>query len=315
VTKRKVLLFSDGDDMAGVNYGLMQAINRHSTKYTARQIRGTDNYIHYPVDIVWMGNNTLVNQLYQEADLVHISEYPWALDGNSAPKIWDKRRLPTVLHQHGVPFRASPQKFLDIARREGYTQVVSTVDLLTAEDLTWLPSPVDILRLQGLREEHYPNDGVVRIGQAPTNRGIKNTAEFIEVCKDLQRTHGIEYNVFESMSWEKSLASKARMDIWFDQLTYGYGSNGIEAFAMGIATVGGFADKVHHDRYVGLVGAPPFYPATVATLHDVLRRLVEDVQLRLSVGQDGFDIVQRVHGEVAVVKTLEEIYDRTIERG
>lgn len=299
--------------MAGVNYGLAQAINRHSNRYAARQVRGTDNYIHYPVDIVWMGNNTFVNQLYDEADLVHISEYPWALDGGSAPKIWNKRRLPTVLHQHGVPFRTSPQRFLDIARREGYTQVVSTVDLLTADDLTWLPSPVDILRLQGLRKEHYPNDGVLRIGQAPTNRVAKNTHEFIEICKDLQRTHGIEYNVFESMSWEKSLASKARMDIWFDQLTYGYGSNGIEAAAMGIPVVSGFASPLHYSRYVELVGAVPFYPATLGTLRDVLQHLVEDVQQRVATGQHCFNVVQNVHGEREVVKRLEAIYDKTID--
>lgn len=306
---RNVLIVSDGDDMAGVNHSIKVAFDRFSTKYRLRQVRGTDNYIHYPVDIPWMGNNTLVNQLYNEADLIHISEYPWALDGGSAPKIWEKVKKPTVIHQHGTPFRSNPRRFLDIAANEGYTQIVSTIDLLVDDSLTWVPNPVDIDLMQGIRREFYVNDGQTRIGHGPTNRAIKGTDLYLEAVKRI----GTDYLLVEGLAWSRALREKARCDIWYDQLTYGYGSNGIEAAAMGIPVVGGFANFHDRARYIQLVGLPPIVEADSDTLYDVLRDLVLDEGRRKDEAHRCQATVQRVHGEAAVVALLESIYDRTIE--
>jgi glycosyltransferase involved in cell wall biosynthesis len=312
---RNVLIISDGDDMAGVNFQIKLAFDKHSTKYRLRQVRGTDNYIHYPADLAWMGNNTLVNDLYHKADLIHISEYPWALDGGAAPKIWEKVKKPTVIHQHGTPFRNNPKTFLDIARKEGYTQIVSTVDLLVDDSLTWVPNPVDIDKMRAIRRENYerlqPVDLPRRIiiGHGPTNRAIKNTAEYLTAVKDI----GTDYLIIEGLPWNQALREKARCDIWYDQLTFGYGNNGIEAGSMGIPVVGGFSDQSNREKYISLVGLPPIVEATPDTLTSVLRQLVEDEEYRKAESDRILGTVQRVHGQAAVVERLEAIYDKTIE--
>lgn len=312
MTKRNVLIITDGDDMAGVGYGLKKAFDTYSTKYQLRQVRGTNNYIDYPVDITWPGRNTFVNELYNEADLIHISEYPWALDGANAPRIWEQVPKPTVVHQHGTPFRNNPANFLRLARQGRFTQIVSTIDLLVDPSLQWLPNPVDIEVMQQIRKERYPNDGIIRLGQAPTNQGIKNTKEYVHAALDLQKRYGIEYLVIEKQKWVDCLAEKARTDIWFDQLTYGYGSNAIEAGAMGIPLVGGFTSPQDEQRLVDQVGGLPFVPATVDTLPAVLDRLVRDADYRNAKGRQAYLYMSSVHSEPVVVAKLEGIYDRTI---
>jgi hypothetical protein len=306
---RNVLIISDGDDMAGVNHSIKVAFDRFSTKYRLRQVRGTNNYIDYPVDIPWMGNNTLVNSLYNEADLVHISEYPWALDGRSAPKIWEPVEKPTVIHQHGSPFRNNPKLFLDIAKKNGYTQIVSTVDLLVDDSLEWVPNPVDIDLMQAIRKAYYPNDGIIRIGHGPTNRAIKNTSEFLSAVSSI----GCDYLLVENHQWRTALREKARCDIWYDQLTFGYGNNGIEAGAMGIPTVGGFANPAHKETYIRQVGSLPFVEAEPHTLRSVLSGLVQDAELRRAESERILSLVRGVHGQRPVVERLEKIYDRTID--
>jgi glycosyltransferase involved in cell wall biosynthesis len=313
--KKLVLLVSDGDDMAGVNYSLMEAINRFSTKYRARQVRGTNNYIDYPVDITWMGRNTEVNALYQEASLIHISEYPWALDGGSAPKIWDKVPKPTVIHQHGQPFRNNASRFLELARISSYTQLVSTVDLLAyGEPLIWLPNPVDVDRMQEIRRQHYPNDGKIRLGQAPTNRSVKNTDVFIAACKDLQELHDIDYYVIEKQKWSDTLRLKAQCDIWFDQLSLGYGNNGIEAMAMGIPCVGGYSNREDRDRLVDITNRVPFTDCTPDDARYVLESLVRDTEYRREAGARALSFVSQYHSYPSVARRIEMIYDQTIER-
>lgn len=315
MTKRNVLIVSDGDDMAGVNYGLKAAFDRHSDRYKLRQVRGTDNYIGYPVDIVWWGNNTLVNSLYGQSELVHISEYPWALDGGVAPKIWDKVPKPTVVHQHGTPFRNNPGSFLNQAKQKRFKQIVSTIDLLIDPSLTWLPNPVNMERMKQIRNEEYPYDGIIRIGQAPTNRSIKQTAEFVAACEKIKDRLGkkFDYFVIENRPWEETLRLKARCDIWFDQLTFGYGSNGIEAGAMGLPVVGGFSDPKVEQRLIAEVGGTPTVAATTETLDRVLNHLVDNVDARAEAASRAYDYMLRVHSEDMVVRRLEEIYDRTID--
>ena len=312
MTKRNVLIISDGDDMAGVNYGIKRAFDKHSEKYQLRQVRGTNNYIDYPVDIIWPGRNTFVNELYNEADLIHISEYPWALDGGSAPKIWERVSKPTVVHQHGTPFRNNPSYFLRLSKQAGFTQIVSTVDLLVDPSLEWLPNPVDIDMMQKIRQDNYVNDNMIRLGQAPTNRKEKSTELYVRIAMDLQKRWPVEYLVIEKQKWLACLAEKARTDIWFDQLTYGYGSNAIEAGAMGIPIVGGFASISDQQRLIDQVGRTPFVPATESTLMGVLEGLVKDASLREHYGQLSLQYMRDVHSEPAVVARLESIYDRTI---
>ena len=312
MSKRKVLIISHDIDLAGVNYRIKAAFDKFSDKYEVRQVVGEESYIKYPYDIKWMGNNTEVNDLYQKADLVHMTEHPRTLFDFS-PKIWNPRKMPTVLHQHGTTFRTNMQYYLRLCEAEGWTQIVSTIDLAVSNKVEWVPNPADIDYLRGLRRKRDTTgpDGAIHVAHAPTNRAEKHTALFeanmIRIAAENKR---VSYGIIEGQSWQTTLARKAQADLFYDQLNYGYGNNAIESMAMGIPTIGGFANQT-------LYGALPnagFYPASQSNLGVVFRDFISSPAHRKEWGERGLDYVSRVHEESRVVAQLERIYDETIER-
>lgn len=298
--------------MAGVGYRLKAAFDKFSTRYKVRSVRGTNNYIDYPSDITWMGNNILVNRLYDEADIIHISEYPWALDGGSAPKIWNKVDKPTVIHQHGTPFRNNPKQFLSIAKNSGYAQIVSTVDLLVDDSLVWIPNPVDVDMMKKIRKEHYPKDGIFRVGQAPTNPSIKNTSNYVHAAKAIKETdEDFDYFVLSNLKWVDTLMHKAKCDLWFDQLTFGYGNNGIEAMAMGIPVMGNFMDKSNFERIKDETGMDvPLIWTEKDDIERLIRWFKNDRDGLRRMANLAKAYINEVHEESKVVERLEAVYDR-----
>ena len=297
--------------MAGVGYRLKAAFDKFSTRYKVRAVRGTNNYIDYPGDLTWMGNNELVNHLYDRADIIHIAEYPWIIQ-NSTPKIWRPVRKPTVIHQHGTPFRNNPKMFLDIARREGYQQIVSTVDLLVDDSLVWIPNPVDVDDMRDIRRKNYPKDGVFRVGQAPTNRSIKNTSDYIAAAERIKADRRkFDYFVLEKLKWVDTLRYKAQCDLWFDQLTFGYGNNGIEAMAMGIPVMGNFSDPSNFGKIKDLTGLDiPMIWTQPESIEYYIRWFMdrsEDLRRMANLSKKYIDAV---HEESKVVERLEAVYDR-----
>lgn len=307
---RNVLIISHDIDLAGVNYRLKAAFDKFSTKYKLRQVVGAESYIKYPYDILWMGNNEFVNKLYDDADLVHMAEHPRTLF-DFAPKIWNPRRTPTVLHQHGTTFRTNMQYYTRLCEAEGWTQIASTIDL-AVPSVEWVPNPVDIGMMTKIRLQYLDRaGGMVHVAHAPTNRAEKHTnlfeANMIRLAAENPR---VSYDIIEGNCWTDTLARKATANLFYDQLNYGYGNNAIESMAMGIPTIGGFANE---QLYWSLPDAG-FYQATPANLGDTLREFVLSPALREHWGARGLDYVKRVHEESVVVKQIERIYDETIER-
>lgn len=312
MTKRNILIISHDIDLAGVNYGIKQAFDRYSDRYAVRQVVGAESYIKYPYDLMWMGNNTEVNDLYAKADLVHMTEHPYSLT-SFTPKIWETRPMPTVLHQHGTTFRVNPRHYLDYARDAGWTQIVSTIDLKVDDSLEWVPNPVDFARLSGMRRKKVQNspNGKILVSHAPTNRAEKHTSVFLaNMIRIAAENPDIAYDVIEGQSWEVTLGRKLHADLFYDQLTYGYGNNAIESMAMGIPTIGGFANPA----LLAQLPYPGFYQSSPGELGNDLRTFLDSLQMRKTWGELGQEYVQRVHDEPVVVKQLESIYDRTIER-
>lgn len=308
---RKVLIVSHDIDLAGVNYRIKAAFDKFSTKYEVRQVVGAESYIKYPYDIKWMGNNELVNELYGQADLVHITEHPRTLF-DFVPKIWNPRKLPTILHQHGTTFRMNREYYWRLCAAEGWTQICSTIDL-SSPKVEWVPNPVDIEHMRGLRRKRGTEgpDGAILVAHAPTNRQEKHTALFeANMIRIVAENKKVSYDIIEGQSWKTTLARKAHADLFYDQLTYGYGNNAIESMAMGIPTIGGFANQALYDN----LPAAGFFPARQATLGAILRDFIHSPQLRREWGERGQDYVRRVHSEEVIVRQLERIYDETIER-
>lgn len=295
-------------DPAGVVWRFQTA----AEKYGGLRIRSAHRaqaYMDFPVDILWdRRTERTVRDLAEQADLIHL---------NNSEVAYRRFRLrkPALLHHHGSLFRSDPKRMLDISRQMRFVQAVSTIDLQrpAPDILHWLPSAYDVDDLAAFGEAHKREpDGHIRIVHCPTNREFKGTALLIDAVKALQAERiKVDLRIIENVKWTDSLHAKARADIVFDQLAYGYGCNSIEAWCMGKPVVSG-ADEWTLGRMAQEWPAVPFEEATERTLVDVLRAMVTSVDLREDAAERGLAHVRKYHDERPALARLAELYAKAI---
>lgn len=290
-----------GQDTAGIGVGLKHAFDRH-TDWPMRYMNKTETYLRYPTDLPY--RERLAREFYDAADVVHLHNTLLAHE-----TLDNRQGKPTILHHHGTQFRNFHDTLAAKARKAKAVQLVSTVDLEVLEhDVTWLPSPVDLAAMAALRAEHYRPGDTIRIAHAPTDRKIKSTALVEEVVGRLAEKYPVELLLIEHTPWAKCLRIKATADIFVDQLILGYGSNAIEAWAMGIPVVAGVEDRKVAARMEELWGELPFYRATEETLEKRLESLIKSKDARAEYAAKGLAHVERFHDERKVVDLLKDIY-------
>ena len=272
-------------------------------------------YLQFPMDIFWDkqrrgSNEQMIKELIMAADVIHLN------NSEMAYKHF-RIRKPALLHHHGSLFRDGPERMLEKAKYYRMEQAVSTIDLLRfAPDLlTWLPSAYDVDYFQAYAKQHARQpDGRVLIVHCPTDRAKKHTAVLLAAVEQLQAEGlPVDLELIEFRPWTESLAAKARADIVFDQLMWGYGCNGIEAWAMGKPVVAG-ADDWTLEEMTRQWGSLPFALASVETLTDVLRQMVERHDYRQTYAEQGLAHVRKYHDEKPALAILAELYQRAIHR-
>jgi hypothetical protein len=243
-----------------------------------------------------------MKRLYDEADVVHLRNY---LLG------W-QRGKPTVLHHHGTEFRTRHGVIARNAEAIGALQIASTLDLTLLEPgVEWVPSPYDVAELRAMKQ---PHDGPLRIAHFPTSAKVKSTDAFLAATARLAERHPIEVvtNVVRGrvrhMPWSEVMRQKATADIYFDQVTLGYGNNAIEAWGMGIPVVAGVADQAVREVMLDRFGHMPFVEATEQTIEQELERLITSPAMRAEYAELGTAHVQRFHDGAKVVPILKAIY-------
>jgi hypothetical protein len=302
-----VLIVSAEDDTGGVANALMRALNRH-TDWQAREIHRTQNYIGYPIDILWAPGSPKpdeIDDLFAAADVVHVMER-W--DAVSHYPDW--RDKPLVIHHHGTIFREWNTQGLLVQTREfRAVPLVSTIDMtLIDPEAEWLPNPIDIGWMRRIRADEFrPHEGLL-VAHSPTWRHLKGTDAFVSEAA----ARGLMVDVIEHTDWERCLRRKAHADIFYDQLTDGYGLSGIESMAMGIATIAGARDKRVIDLMLRKFGNLPFLLATPDTLGDMLGYLT-DPDIRAASAAVSMDFMERWHDEAAVARQLTAVYQRAME--
>lgn len=153
---------------------------------------------------------------------------------------------------------------------------------------------------------------MIRIAHAPTNRQVKSTDLLIKAVDRLKAEgFDVELDLIERRSWAECLGRKATADIYFDQVGLGYGNNAIEAWAMGIPVIAGASDPVL-DEMERRFGELPFYHATLETIYDALKELVEDPKLRERYGRLGYQYAKQWHDGPIVVDRLKAIYSKAV---
>lgn len=179
---------------------------------------------------------------------------------------------------------------------------------MAPDDLEWLPTPIDVDRLAAMRAPHGTD--IIRIAHAPTRRSIKGTDAFLRAIARLQRMgYPVEADLIERVPWAECLRRKATADIYYDQAQLGYGSNALEAWAMGIPVIAGAADATLEEMQ-RRIGYLPFYPTSEDTLFETIRTLVDYPGLREQYALGGSEYVRRFHSHPPVVSQLQSIYQR-----
>lgn len=292
--------FIAGADCAGIGGRLAEAIPDF------RCMVGSVNYIDYPRDLDY--DRSLAIQLWNEADLIYTQHgfrsIRWAM------RSLRLKAKPFLVHYHGAStfdHQERTRHMKELRQWPTARGCVSTLDLAARSDLPWLPAPIPVDRLRGMRRLLQRDDSdVIRIAHAPTNRALKSTEAFIQATDKL-RSEGLplEVDLIEGVTWAECLARKARADIYFDQTVLGYGCNALEAWAMGQPVIAG-ADDETLDLMMQTIGHLPFERAEddAASIYGAIERLCSLPDYRRELGTIGHSYVKRFHDYPAVAATF-----------
>ncbi len=317
------------DDPAGV-VARLQAGAAKGEALSIRSAHRVTHYFQFPNDIEWTPvNEPEIKRLLREADVVHLN--------NSFRAVARfKLRKPMLLHHHGSMFRANPANMMALAKAHRMAQAVSTVDLMRPdpEILRWLPSAYDIDELERIGEANRRDpDGRVRIVHAPTNRDLKHTdllAQILGVTLP-ERAHGraigpaaitllpsttlpkVDLVLVEGMSNALTLVEKAKADIVYEQVMYGYGCNGIEAWGLGVPVIAG-GEPWTMQKMREMWGSLPFAEATEKTLPGVIEDAVASADVRAEYRERGVAHVRKYHDEQPALQILLELYHEALRR-
>lgn len=298
----KLLSYSPYDDTGMLGYNLASAWDACRPEDTYHAVCGAPSYLNFPQHDPWDWRT--IKRWWREADAVHLH------DGfHQMPS----KRPGTVVTWHGTGFRTASDTLLQHQREHGGIGTVSTLDLwlIAPDDVMWLPAPHNLQGYRQIRAETPVNTGLLRIGHAPTNRDLKHTDAFLAACARLARDVEIEVVLIEGVDWIDSITLKATCDIWYDQVAFGYGGNGIEAMAMGIPLICGAQDPTlveYHHRF----GRLPFVLADAGSIYEALLQLM-DPDAREFWSARGAVHAERFHSYQAVVDLLEPIYRRAAD--
>ena len=296
------------DDPAGV-MGRFAIAARKWGYLNIRSVHRVSHYFDFPGDIVWDAkNNALIHRLVEEADIIH-------LNNSYRPIQRFHVRKPMLLHHHGSLFRNNTDAMLKMARQMRMVQAVSTIDLTRADTdiLHWLPTAYDIDELAAFGEANRrEDDGRIRVVSAPTNRAYKATDALIAAVKTLQDEGlPIDLVLVEGQTWRHTLEQKAKADIVFDQVLFGYGCNAIEAWALGTPVIAG-ADDWTLAAMKKAWKSLPFYLATEDTIADSIRKLAKSKDLRAKWADRGMAHIRKFHDEKPALERLAELYAITL---
>lgn len=296
----KILIMSPGADTGGQGIALKRLFDA-TGEAEVRSVTSSTNYIGYEQDLVWPDDRGAIKAWARDADVWHIRNNPRAIRGFAN---WQRPMRPCLMHEHGTQYRTHPDVILAWCEVNNAQLLVSTIDLMTLSPLgRWMPAPVEISRIEKYRDKPRGR-GRLLVVHAPTQRRVKGTDEFLAAVDEVRaRGHDFDVDVIENASLDECLTRKGRADIFFDQLMFGYGNNGLEAMAMSIPVLSGARDPSVTAKIQSIAGALPYHDAADGTLADRLEELLVDRELRARLARRGRTYVERFHSDDAVRKS------------
>ncbi len=147
----------------------------------------------------------------------------------------------------------------------------------------------------------------LRICHAPRNRLLKGTARIIEVCRQMERKHGVELVLIEGCPHKEAIEIKTSCDIAIDQIGdkggTGYGVNSLETLSMGIPTLTSFTPD-----FAAFLSDHPFIVVSPEDLVGKLEQVILDKGLRRRKGLEGRAFVEKYHDPEKIVEDIYTMY-------
>jgi glycosyltransferase involved in cell wall biosynthesis len=246
-------------------------------------------------------NRAIKKYNLEDFDIIH---FEWGTDfyrnGKFAQKMKAKGKK-IVCHYHGQDMRN--RGVIPAIDKLSDLNLTNELDLLSRHpNIHYLFLPYDV---QAFQPKEKLND-TLRICHATTNRKVKGSNRIIEICKKLEKSHGIQFIFIENTPHAEVLKLKAQSDIYIDQITDhapGYGMNSLESLSMGIASV-----TYMNEDFQQFLPHHPFISADVSNLEEKLVEMLENRDLLWQYCLRGRQWVNEVHDFRNVVQKLYEYY-------
>lgn len=158
---------------------------------------------------------------------------------------------------------------------------------------------------------HYTQleDRPLRIGHAPTHRGVKGTVHVLEAAEEL-RNRGFEFELvlIEGLTNQDAKTVYERVDILVDQLYAGwYGGLGVELMALGKPVVAYIRDGDLNLIPEGMRRELPVVRADPSSVVDVLESLLIGPRSELvALGKRSRAYVERWHDPIAIAQRIKD---------
>lgn len=292
------ILIIGSSDNGGASWWLSDAINKY-TAHVARSVRMRQSYINYPFDVIAPGKAEL-RQLVRWADVVHARD-------KISPRL-DLDGKAKIITFTGRRYRRNAVNLVRKMRAGGWFVTVSTPNLpvfCPQEPPLWLPNPREEM-VAGKKHERFT------VCHAPTYRYRKGTETIIEAFEGLDA----DLELIENVSYVECIRRKARCHILLDQFRFGYGTNAIEAWALGILVISGTEETntAAIEKMCG--GVLPFIDISEDTgqIRGTVDRLMDDAEFRRLWTDRGREHFYRFHHAPVVAKRCIEIYEEAKER-
>jgi len=281
-------------------YLLRKAIEDH-TPHQARTISYFKCWLEFDHDIFQPDEATL-RKWYQWADVVN---YHDAAVRHVPSCIRDAR--PGVVTYHQVGYRRDPASYQKVAKLYNWVETASTIDL-TFHGASWLPRPQP--PYSGLWK---PYPGRFIVGQAPTKRERKSTAEIERIVRGIS---GVELDVVEQTPYAECIQRKAHWNLCVDQFAQGlgFGSTSLEAWAYGYPALSHAVDAHVTQKIKATIGYLPYYDTTLAQLRLHIERLRDSPKAWRGWARRGRQYVRDYHHPEKVAKLLVAYCEQAIAR-
>lgn len=155
--------------------------------------------------------------------------------------------------------------------------------------------------------------GAIRIAHAPNHRGIKGT-EFLEEAVIRLRQEGIDVqlDILEKQPNAEVLQRIAQVDIFVDQLAFGYALAAIEGMALGKVVISGVENTLSHDLFsdYSYLKECPIVSATMNNIYEILKNLIQRRNEWPTIGAASRAYVEKRHSYAACTEMFEAIYQK-----